>query len=71
MSPDEPEARGSEEDHPAASHRVRLPGFTADTEVGLGEVIKRATSAVGVRPCGSCRERAASLNRWMVFSGRR
>jgi hypothetical protein len=51
--------------------RVRLPGFVVDTEVGLGEVIKRATSLAGIRPCGSCLERAASLNRWMVFSGRR
>jgi hypothetical protein len=71
MRPDEPQAEHADQDRPAAPHRVRLPGFTADTEVGLGEVIKRATSLVGIRPCGSCRERAASLNRWMVFSGRR
>jgi len=54
-----------------APYRVRLPGFIAETEVGLGDVIKRATSLAGVRPCGSCIERAAKLNRWMVFSGRR
>jgi len=54
-----------------APHQVRLPGFVADTEVGLGELIKRATSLVGIRPCGPCEQRAASLNRWMVFSGRR
>ncbi len=53
------------------THRVRLPGFIAETEVGLGDVIKRATSLAGIRPCGSCLQRAASLNRWMVFSGRR
>jgi hypothetical protein len=70
MRPDEPEAVGADEGRPE-SHRVRLPGFTAETEVGLGEVIKRATSLVGIRPCGSCLERAANLNRWMVFSGRR
>jgi hypothetical protein len=52
-------------------HRIRLPGFVVETEVGLGEVIKRTTSLVGIRPCGSCLERAASLNRWVVFSGRR
>jgi hypothetical protein len=71
MRPDEPEVGRADRDQPAAPHRVRLPGFTADTEVGLGEVIKRATSLAGIRPCGSCRERAASLNRWLVFSGRR
>ena len=51
--------------------KVRLPGFIAEEEVGLGDVIKRATSTVGIRPCGGCNQRAAALNRWLVFSGRR
>ena len=46
-------------------------GFISDEDVGLGDVIKRATAAVGVRPCGSCEQRAAALNRWLTFSGRR
>jgi hypothetical protein len=54
-----------------APHRVRLPGFTAGTEIGVGDAIKRATSLAGIRPCTSCRERAARLNGWMVLSGRR
>jgi len=29
------------------THRVRLPGFLTEKEIGLGDVIKRATSAVG------------------------
>jgi hypothetical protein len=70
MTPDKPETGRVDEGEPAA-HRVRLPGFTADTEVGLGDVIKRATSLAGIRPCGSCLERADRLNRWMVFSGLR
>jgi hypothetical protein len=70
MSQDEPKAARADPGEPTP-RRVRLPGFTAETEVGLGEVIKRATSLAGIRPCGSCLERAASLNRWMVFSGRR
>jgi hypothetical protein len=49
-------------------HRVRLPGFIKDEDVGLGEVIKRATSIVGIRPCGGCTERARRLSSWMVFS---
>ncbi len=52
-------------------HRVRLPGFITDEEIGLGDVIKHATFAVGIRPCDDCAKRAAMLNRWMVFSGRR
>jgi hypothetical protein len=57
--------------HERPAHRVRLPGFVTDEDVGLGDVIKRATSAIGVKPCGGCHRRAAALNRWMTFSGRR
>jgi hypothetical protein len=49
-------------------HRVRLPGFLIEEEVGLGDVIKRATYAVGIQPCGGCQKRAAALNRWMTFT---
>lgn len=70
MNQDEPKAGHTNGGAPAP-HRVRLPGFVSDTEVGLGDVIKRATSLVGIRPCGPCQQRAAGLNRWMVFSGRR
>lgn len=52
-------------------YRVRLPGFISDQDVGLGDVIKRATYAIGIKPCGGCSRRAAALNRWMVFSGKR
>ncbi len=51
--------------------RIRLPGFIEDDDVGLGDVIKRATSSVGIRPCGGCAARAQRLNNWLVFSGRR
>ena len=55
-----------------ASRRVRLPGFIGDEDIGLGDVIKRATSYFGVRPCGGCERRRIALNRWMVFTnGRR
>jgi hypothetical protein len=50
------------------TYRVRLPGFVTDEEIGLGDALKRATSYVGIRPCGGCRQRAALLNRWVVFS---
>lgn len=49
-------------------HRVRLPGFIIDEEIGLGDVIKRATSYFGIKPCGGCERRAAALNRWMLFT---
>jgi len=52
-------------------HRLRLPGFVSETDIGLGDVIRRATSVAGVKPCEPCLQRAARLNRWLVFTGRR
>ena len=49
-------------------HRVRLPGFVTDEQIGLGDVIKRTTSYFGIKPCGGCEQRAAALNRWMTFT---
>jgi hypothetical protein len=63
-----PESRNETERKP---RRVHLPGFIPDEDIGLGEVIKRATSAVGIKPCGGCGRRAATLNRWVVFTGPR
>jgi hypothetical protein len=51
-------------------YQVRLPGFISDEEIGLGDVIKRVTYAVGLKPCGGCERRAAALNRWVGFSRR-
>ena len=52
-------------------YRVRLPEFILEQEIGLGDVVKKATSIIGIRPCGGCEGRAAVLNRRFVFSGRR
>jgi hypothetical protein len=52
-------------------HRVRLPGFITDEEIGLGDVIKRTTSYFGIHPCGGCGRRADALNRWLVFTNRK
>lgn len=63
---------GQHSEHSGSSrrepHRVRLPGFISEEEVGLGEILKRATSMMGIRPCGGCAERARRLNNWMVLS---
>ena len=55
----------------APPRQVRLPGFIGDEEIGLGDVVKRATSYFGIRSCGGCEQRQASLNRWMAFTNRR
>ena len=49
-------------------HRMRLPGFVRDEDIGLGDAVKRMTYAMGVRPCGGCERRAAAMNRWIVFT---
>ena len=61
-----PEEKAQDEPQP---YRVRLPGFTSDEEIGLGDVVKRTVSYLGIKPCGGCDRRAAALNRWVV--GRR
>lgn len=48
--------------------RVPLPGFIVKNDIGLGDVIKHITSAFGIKPCSGCEQRAAFLNRWLVFS---
>ncbi|HEY6990558.1 MAG TPA: hypothetical protein VH369_19335 [Bryobacteraceae bacterium] len=55
-------------DVPAPAHRVRLPGFVIEEDIGLGDVVKRATYAMGIKPCGGCEKRAAALNHWLIFS---
>lgn len=57
--------------HGRPPHRVRIPGFVKEEEVGLGDVVKRATSLAGIKPCGGCNERARQLNNWVVFTRRR
>lgn len=50
---------------------VRLPGFVAGEHVGLGDVIKRASSVAGIRPCSGCEQRARQLNSRLAFTGRK
>ncbi len=50
------------------THQVRLPGFLIEEEVGVGDLIKKATYAMGIKPCPGCERRATALNRWMTFS---
>ena len=60
----------AEEQSETSRYRVRLPTFIGDEEIGLGDVIKRAASYIGVKPCDGCERRAAALNRWATFTGR-
>ena len=48
--------------------RARLPGFLIPEPTGLGDLVKRATHSIGIRPCAACEQRAAALNQWMQFT---
>ncbi|HJZ95649.1 MAG TPA: hypothetical protein VKE70_04040 [Candidatus Solibacter sp.] len=61
----EEESTGGRKSSP---RRIAVPGL--DRDIGLGDVIKRATSSVGIAPCGGCQQRARTLNSWIVFTGR-
>ncbi len=50
--------------------QMRVPGFVSDEAIGLGDVVKRATSTLGIRPCGGCGRRAEALNRLVGIRGR-
>lgn len=50
--------------------QVRIPGFSAGDDVGLGDAITRVTSAVGIRSCTPCKRRAEALNQRVTFTGR-
>jgi hypothetical protein len=50
------------------AHRVRLPGFLIEEEIGLGDVIKRVAYVMGIKPCAGCEKRSVMLNRWLHFS---
>jgi hypothetical protein len=51
------------------THKVRLPGFLVEEEIGLGNLIKKTTYAMGIKkPCSGCDRRASALNRWMTFT---
>jgi hypothetical protein len=66
------ENRQSGAGHPARGpYHIKLPGFISGEEIGLGDAIKKATSYLALKPCRGCEQRAAALNRWLIFSGRR
>jgi len=66
---DDVEKAGSEE-ATCAKYRISVPGLVSG-EIGLGDVITRTASLVGIAPCGDCRHRAQVLNSWFAFSPRR
>jgi hypothetical protein len=49
---------------------LRVPmfaGMNLKQPVGLGQVVKKVTTRMGIAPCGGCNKRAAALDRMVVF----
>ena len=40
---------------------------SAGKSAGLGDTIKRLTSALGVKQCGACKRRQRKLNEWFPY----
>ncbi|HEX9297817.1 MAG TPA: hypothetical protein VF881_18380 [Polyangiaceae bacterium] len=47
---------------------IRIPAPGLRRSIGLGQAIKHLTTALGVRPCGGCGQRAISLDRRVVLT---
>ena len=60
---------GQRKSDPPRQRRIQLP-INMEGEVGLGDVLKRMTSAMGIKPCGGCQKRAEALNRRVSFTGK-
>jgi len=52
-------------------YQIRLPTFITDKEIGLGDVVKQATSSLGIKPCSGCEKRSTILNHLFIFSGKK
>jgi hypothetical protein len=61
-------AKPDHSESPKAQHTVRLPGFLVEKEIGLGQVIKKVTYTMGIKPCDGCERRAAKLDNWVRFT---
>lgn len=38
-----------------------------ETDTGVGDTVKRVTSAIGIKPCGGCQKRAEVLNKMFPY----
>jgi hypothetical protein len=50
------------------AYTIRVPTFVFGHEMGLGDILKRISTSLGVGPCARCDERAACLNSWLRFA---
>lgn len=61
----DPRSHGEREVVMGDPREIRVPFL--GQQAGLGSVVTRLTSAVGIPPCGGCKKRAEELDRRVVF----
>lgn len=49
------------------NHVDKSPQCEQQPSLGLGDTIAKITSAVGIKPCGGCKQRQALLNRLFPY----
>lgn len=47
---------------------MRIPVPLLGKPVGAGDAAKALTSALGIKPCGGCKERAEKMNKRVMFA---
>jgi len=45
--------------------RLRVPGLKQS--IGAGDVVRKATEALGIEHCADCDKRQERMNRWLRF----
>ena len=45
--------------------RLRVPGLKKS--IGAGDVVRKATEALGIEHCSDCDRRKDRMNRWLQF----
>ena len=52
-----------------ANHQSQVSNLQSTPARGLGDVVAKMTCAVGIKPCGGCKKRQATLNHLFPFKG--
>jgi len=59
---------GDREEHlEAVKARLRLKVPGLKKSIGAGDVVRKATEALGIEHCDDCDERKERMNRWLRF----
>ena len=61
----DPVRAGEDETAPRREVRLPIPGIAREG-IGVGDLVKRMTDAIGLKACRGCERRRRLLNRWVI-----